>query len=46
MRNLNDMNDLYNVQNVILLLEIVETRFEIMRLKTTTILENTIGQVL
>ena len=29
MRDLNDVNDLYNVQDVILLLEIVETRFEI-----------------
>ena len=28
MRNLNDMNHLYNVQDVILLLEIVENRFE------------------
>ena len=32
-RNLNDMSDLYNVQDVILLLEIVDTRFEIMYLK-------------
>ena len=28
MRNLNDMNDSYNVRDVILLLEIVENRFE------------------
>ena len=28
MRNLNDMNHLYNVQDVILVLEIVENRFE------------------
>ena len=33
MRNLKDMNDLYNVQDVIFLLEIVETRFQIMYLK-------------
>ena len=30
MRNLGDMNDLYNAQDVILLLEIVENRFQIM----------------
>ena len=34
MKSLNDMNDLYNVQDVILLLEIVETRLEIMYLKS------------
>ena len=28
MRNLSDMNDLYNVQDVILLAEIIENRFE------------------
>ena len=28
MRNLNDMNDLYNVQDVILIFEIVENKFE------------------
>ena len=28
MRNLNDINDLYNVQDVILFLELVENRFE------------------
>ena len=33
MRDLNDVNDLYNVQDVILLLEIVETGFQIMYLK-------------
>ena len=30
MRNLSDMNDLYNVQDVILLAEIIENRFEYM----------------
>ena len=30
MRNLNDMNDLYNAQYVILLLDIPESRFKIM----------------
>ena len=28
MRNLNDMNDLYNVQDVILIFEVVENKFE------------------
>ena len=28
MRNLGDMNDLYNAQDVILLSEIIESRFE------------------
>ena len=30
MRNLGDMNDLYNVQDVILLCEIIENRFQLM----------------
>ena len=30
MRNLSDMNDLYHTQDVILLCEIIESRFEIM----------------
>ena len=30
MRNLGDMNDLYNAQNVILLSEIIENRFQVM----------------
>ena len=30
MKNLNDMNDLYNVQDVILFLQIVENSFEAM----------------
>ena len=30
MRNLNDMNNLYNAQDLILLLEVAESRFEIM----------------
>ena len=30
MRNLGDMNDLYNAQNVILLAEIIESRFQLM----------------
>ena len=30
MRNLGDMNDLYNVQDVILFCEIIENRFQIM----------------
>ena len=31
MRNLGDLNDLYNVQDVILLCEIIENRFQIMQ---------------
>ena len=31
MRNLSDMNDLYNVQDVILLFEIMENRFQLMQ---------------
>ena len=34
MRNLSDLNDLYNVQDVIILLEIVENRFQIIQNKT------------
>ena len=30
MRNLGDMNDLYNTQDVILLCEVIETRFQLM----------------
>ena len=30
MRNLGDMNDLYNMQDVILLCEIIENRFQLM----------------
>ena len=30
MRNLGDMNDLYNAQDVILLCEIIESRFQMM----------------
>ena len=30
MRNLGDLNDLYNVQDVILLTEIIESRFQAM----------------
>ena len=30
MRNLGDMNDLYNAQDVILLCEIIENKFQIM----------------
>lgn len=30
MQNLGDMNDLYNAQNVILLAEIIESRFQLM----------------
>ena len=33
MRNLGDMNDLYNMQDVILLCEIIENRFEKMHKK-------------
>ena len=31
MRNLGDLNDLYNVQDVILLCEIIENRFQAMQ---------------
>ena len=31
MRNLGDLNDLYNTQNVIVLTEIIESRFEAMK---------------
>ena len=34
MRNLSDLNDLYNVQDVIILLEIIENRFQTMQDKT------------
>ena len=34
MRNLSDLNDLYNVQDVIILLEIIENRFQIIQNKT------------
>ena len=34
MRNLSDLNDLYNVQDVIILLEIIENRFQSMQDKT------------
>ena len=34
MRNLSDLNDLYNVQDVIILLEIIENRFQIIQDKT------------
>ena len=30
MINLGDMNDLYNAQNIILLCEIIENRFQVM----------------
>ena len=40
MRNFNDTNDLYNVQDVILQLEIVGNRFEAMYEKIIIILEN------
>ena len=46
MKNLNDMNDLYSVQDVILLLEIVENRFGQMYKKITTTPENLTQQVL
>ena len=35
MRNLSDLNDLYNVQDVIILLEIIENRFQIIQDKTS-----------
>ena len=31
MRNLGDLNDLYNTQDMILLIEIIESRFEAMK---------------
>ena len=34
MRNLSDLNDLYNVQDVIILLEIIENRFQLIQNKT------------
>ena len=34
MRNLSDLNDLYNVQDVILLLEMMENRFQVMQEKS------------
>ena len=34
MRNLSDLNDLYNVQDVIILLQIIENRFQIIQDKT------------
>ena len=34
MRNLSDLNDLYNAQDVIILLEIIENRFQKMQDKT------------
>ena len=46
MRNLNDMNDSYNVRDVILLLEIVENRFEQMYKKITTTPENVTQHIL
>ena len=33
MRNLSDINDLYNAQDVILLSEIIENRFQLMQVK-------------
>ena len=35
MRNLSDLNDLYNAQDVIILLEIIENRFQIIQDKTS-----------
>ena len=35
MRNLSDLNDLYNAQDVILLLEIIENRFQAMQEKSS-----------
>ena len=35
MRNLSDLNDLYNLQDVIILLEIIENRFQIIQDKTS-----------
>ena len=35
MRNLSDLNDIYNVQDVIILLEIIENRFQIIQDKTS-----------
>ena len=40
MRNLGDLNDLYNAQDVILLCEIIENRFQQMQKKLATIQEN------
>ena len=34
MRNLSDLNDLYNAQDVIILLEIIENRFQSMQDKS------------
>ena len=34
MRNLSDLNDLYNAQDVIILLEMIENRFQSMQDKT------------
>ena len=46
MRNLGDMNDFYNMQDVILLCEIIENRFEKCTKNLVLIQENVILQVL
>ena len=45
MRNLCDMNDLYNAQDVILLCEIAENRFQLCMINTALIQENVIQPV-
>ena len=42
MRDLSDLNDLYNAQDITLLLEVMENRFQAMQEKIRTILENVI----
>ena len=42
MRDLSDLNDLYNAQDITLLLEVMENRFQTMQEKIRTILENVI----
>ena len=42
MRDLSDLNDLYNAQDITLLLEVMENRFQTMQEKICTILENVI----
>ena len=46
MRNLSDLNDLYNIQDVILLTEIIESQFKQCRILTVLIQENVTQLVL
>ena len=46
MRNLSDLNDLYNTQDVILLTEIIESQFKQCRILTVLIQENVTQLVL